>query len=43
MNYTLERDVRELQLLHLTFDTQLDYTLEREVRELQQMLDKIYM
>ena len=34
-NYTLERDVRELQLLSQRKNVVAYYTLERDVRELQ--------
>ena len=35
MDYTLERDVRELQLFVVKTGVRVNYTLERDVRELQ--------
>ena len=40
-NYTLERDVRELQLTTKANNKPDDYTLERDVRELQHPVDSI--
>ena len=37
MNYTLERDNRELQLSSSNIAAKVDYTLERDNRELQRL------